>query len=124
MPGNEYGGNNSTSPKCGKWSIFANQVTYAVYVFSLAMRMHDVYFTADLEEHYQEFLKRKEARENALQDVQAELHGLIADVKSHNATMKKLSEQERKATSIIQTYPDKVTALQNKIHSAKQLFIP
>ena len=29
MPGNEYGGNNSTSPKCGKWSIFANQVTYA-----------------------------------------------------------------------------------------------
>ena len=28
MPGNEYGGNNSTSPKCGKWSIFANQVTY------------------------------------------------------------------------------------------------
>ena len=27
MPGNEYGGNNSTSPKCGKWSIFANQVT-------------------------------------------------------------------------------------------------
>ena len=65
--------------------------------------MHDVYFTEDLEEHYQEFLKRKEARENALQDVQAELHGLIADVKSHNATMKKLSEQEREATSIIQT---------------------
>ena len=28
MPGNEYGGNNSTSPKCGKWSIFANQVTF------------------------------------------------------------------------------------------------
>ena len=27
MPGNDYGGNNSTSPKCGKWSIFANQVT-------------------------------------------------------------------------------------------------
>ena len=28
MSGNEYGGNNSTSPKCGKWSIFANQVIY------------------------------------------------------------------------------------------------
>ena len=83
-----------------------------------------VNFTADLEEQYQEFLKKKEAKENALQDVQAELHGLIANVESHNATMKKLSEQEREATSIIQTYPDEITALQNKIHSAKQLFIP
>ena len=47
MPGNEYGGNNSTSPKCGKWSIFANQVTYTIYVlifahinFSELLEMH------------------------------------------------------------------------------------
>ena len=49
--------------------VFTDLPVYAVYVFSLAMKMHDVNFTADLEEHYQEFLKRKEARENALQDV-------------------------------------------------------
>ena len=35
MPGNKYGGNNSISPKCGKWSIFANQVTFILVLNTL-----------------------------------------------------------------------------------------
>ncbi len=81
-------------------------------------------FSAALEESYQNFQEKKEAKDEMFRDAQAELSGLIRIVEDHNNKLRKVLEREREAEDIIQTYPSCITSLQAKVLSAKELFIP
>ena len=64
----------------------------------------------------------KEKKDSALRDVQAELDGLIIKVEKQTARLKRITEREREASEITQTYPERIATLQSKIASSKQLF--
>lgn len=75
----------------------------------------------DIETEYQAFLTKKEDNDQAYQDTQAELDGLMKEVESYNDQLHIILVGEGEANELVKTLPMEIEKLENKIESASKL---
>ena len=67
------------------------------------------------------FLVKKEAIEKSYQEAQLELNVLIAETESHNHKLVELVEQEKQANELVESLPNEISALMERIKSVAEL---
>ena len=75
-----------------------------------------------LEDEYQACAHRREEKENVLNDAQAELAALVAEVERHTHKLSQLDRREEEAKLVPLTHPDMISQLREKSDSAQSLF--
>lgn len=82
------------------------------------------YYYAAIEEEYGTFLIKKEEKDDTLKDTEAQLTGLIKKVETYAQRLRDIETREKEAQEIVQSYPNLISRLQDKINSTEQLLGP
>eukprot|EP00731_Ephydatia_muelleri_P021460 Em0014g51a len=75
----------------------------------------------DVEEEYQTLLARKDDKTSEYKDLEAELGGLIRQLETQQTHLDKLVAQEKDAKLALDTYPNRISVIEQKIVSSDQL---
>ena len=76
---------------------------------------------SDVEEEYQTLLARKDDKTSEYKDLEAELGGLIRQLETQQTHLDKLVAQEKDAKLALDTYPNRISVIEQKIVSSDQL---
>jgi hypothetical protein len=77
-----------------------------------------------LEEEYQACARKREEKENILNDARAELEALISEVEHHTQRLSQLAGEEENAKNVTLSHPDTVGQLKEKLECVLNIFTP
>ena len=109
--------------------MYVHVYMYIQFCTSAVMYISEICFYvkcthSGLEEEYQACVRKREEKENILNDARAELEALIVDVECHTDSLSQLAREEENAKDITFSHPDTVDHLKEKLKCVLNIFAP